>query len=248
MNCPNCGNNLLPGARFCTKCGSPIEAQANTQNNEMQTTLYANVPVDHGINVTEDSAQESLAQSGSKKEKKSFEGNDKYAYIAIAGATVLAALIGLIVKMSKLSGYDVNPSVKYEDETASADYEIEDNWEEETVAEDAEDEKAADINVEELVLEIRENYNTTVERMNSGFYDSKKMDNGISVYRDGGEVKAIVVTEKDSGSGYSQSYYYDDNGEIYFASYKDEDINRFYCNDGSLIRKYYRLIWADARK
>lgn len=201
MNCPNCGNNLLPGARFCTKCGSPIETQANTRNNEMQTTPYADAPVAHSINAAGDSAQESSAQPGSQSEKKPFVWNDQYTYIAIAGATALAVLIGLFIKMSKPSGFEENSPVKYEDETSSADYEMEDNWEEEHVAEEEGDEKAGDNSDEEQVLEIREDHNTTSERTNSGFYGSKKKDYGASEYRDertSEKMSDYILPESDS--------------------------------------------------
>lgn len=100
-------------------------------------------------------------------------------------------------------------------------------------------EEYVDIDVEHVVLEIREEYNTTVTRINSGMYESQKMQNGEIVYRDGECVKAIVVSKSLSGDRYSKFYYYTEDGTVYFAYYEGDDAHRFYFVNNQLVRWRY---------
>lgn len=42
MNCQKCGEKILPGAKFCTKCGKPI-SEAESLKTKVQTATGRNV-------------------------------------------------------------------------------------------------------------------------------------------------------------------------------------------------------------
>ncbi len=49
MICPSCGNENRPGARFCARCGAPLEEAPYTQPPELQTTAESARPAGSGI-------------------------------------------------------------------------------------------------------------------------------------------------------------------------------------------------------
>ena len=42
MTCTNCGNELKPGQKFCTKCGSPVAASATAAESKTIDTSCPN--------------------------------------------------------------------------------------------------------------------------------------------------------------------------------------------------------------
>lgn len=109
MNCPNCGKALADGSRFCTKCGTKIEVQVEDNKMESTSEIAEKSPV---IEIDDILTKQ---PSSENNQKKPFVWKEQYTYISIAACVVLAAIIGLAVKMSRspepssdLSSYDQN--------------------------------------------------------------------------------------------------------------------------------------------
>lgn len=251
MICPSCGSNIADNALFCTKCGYKIDKLNNDSVDQVATDPYANAPIE---------IETPIVSGSNTKQKEPFVWKDQYTYIAIAAAIVIAALVGLGVKLHR-SSEKVAPTeivdekfssteVTTDDKNYADDYtpemkdtesldELNTFEEEEYIAADYSSESNADIDVEQEVLEIREEYNTTVERINSGAYESQKTRNGEIIYFDSGYVKAIVAPKSSTGEDYSKYFYYTDGGMLYFAYYEGYDAHRFYFLNSQLIRWRY---------
>lgn len=100
------------------------------------------------------------------------------------------------------------------------------------------------VDVEEAVLDIREDYNKIIENISAGRYTEGKLCNGAIFYLDEGNLVSITVPKNTDGSEYSRSYYYGDEG-LFFAYYEGKDAHRFYLTQGRMIRWRYS---ADAEK
>ncbi len=100
------------------------------------------------------------------------------------------------------------------------------------------------VDVEEAVLDIREDYNKIMENISAGRYTEGKLSNGAIFYLDEGNLVSITVPKNTDGSEYSRSYYYGDEG-LFFAYYEGKDAHRFYLTQGRMIRWRYS---ADAEK
>lgn len=226
MKCPNCGKEIPDEAKFCNKCGTQISSQNDSVG------------------------------------KKPFIWKDQYTYISIAGAIVLAAVIGLIVKFSKSTEDNLNPQIAvgnrngYSENDEKKGYDFQEDEEyyddvnnsNDVDGSDKEENLTADeIDVESQVLAIREEYNSVVKNINNGDYSKKVTNNGISVYTDGVSIKAIVVPKKSSGNEYSKFYYYNDDGELFFAYYEAEDANRFYFSEEKMVRWRYSQSASNAQ-
>ena len=92
MICPNCGSNIADNALFCTKCGTKIE------RTEIQDTSG-----DGKVKNSEVIEINNITTSGNvdDKPKEPFVWKDQYTYIAIGIGILLAAIIGLGVKITK---------------------------------------------------------------------------------------------------------------------------------------------------
>lgn len=255
MICPSCGSNIADNALFCTKCGYKIEKVNNNTGDRVMPDPYVNAPIEIGT---------PAIQGSNTKQKEPFVWKDQYTYIAIATAIVIAALVGLGVKLHRASektnptettikdsttGIDSSNDIGNSESTPSEimngfnndDVYTEQDFSEddEYIADDYTAEEYTDIDVEHEVLGIREEYNTTVERINSGIYESQKTKNGETVYRDGEYIKAIVVPKSVTGEEYAKYYYYTEDGTLYFAYYEGYDAHRFYFLNNQLIRWRY---------
>ena len=100
------------------------------------------------------------------------------------------------------------------------------------------------VDVEEAVLDIREDYNKIIENISAGRYTEGKLSNGAIFYLDEGNLVSITVPKNTDGSEYNRSYYYGDEG-LFFAYYEGKDAHRFYLTQGRMIRWRYS---ADAEK
>lgn len=100
------------------------------------------------------------------------------------------------------------------------------------------------VDVEEAVLDIREEYNKIIENISAGRYTEGKLSNGAIFYLEEGNLVSITVPKNTDGSEYSRSYYYGDEG-LFFAYYEGKDAHRFYLTQGRMIRWRYS---ADAEK
>lgn len=226
MKCKGCGAVLKPGTAFCTQCGTPVSPTAN-------------VPV----------AKENVKAKGSKAGK-----------IIIAVITVIALLfIGFICyyfadqygifdrdgkeKMETGSkDIESNKSVNEETKTTESMLHDEIELEESTDAEDADI-----MDVEDIVLQIRDRYDKIVNGISSSSYDILIVDEGTLAYSEQGQIIAIVIKKDYGGSDYARYFYYD-GGKLFFAYYESADSHRLYFEGDQLIRWRYCPDAADNSK
>lgn len=98
MICPNCGENLKEGAKFCTKCGVRVDDSTIDGNKEpVSVNDSAESYILENGNVT--------ATSGTSL-KKTFVWKEKYTYTAITSAIMIAAVVGLVIRAAR--NEDVN--------------------------------------------------------------------------------------------------------------------------------------------
>lgn len=101
-----------------------------------------------------------------------------------------------------------------------------------------------DLNVEQEVTEIREEYNAIQRNIDSGYYSGEKLRDGVTAYYvPGGELRSVHITRGTDGigdqSGVYRRYYYFSNGELIFAYYEGQHCQRFYFYEGCLMRWRY---------
>lgn len=156
MKCLNCGNELANHAKFCTKCGTPL--QQDSSGALEFTESYEFSDVNNEINDTE-------------KEKQLFVWREQYAYIVIAAVIVIAAIVGFIVKSQRkaqVGNGDISVFENFSDEEAFDEY-IQDKL---VVEENLDKDEYADINPEticETEKEIIEGQEVSHEKINSEF-------------------------------------------------------------------------------
>lgn len=94
-------------------------------------------------------------------------------------------------------------------------------------------------NVEDSVAVIREKYNTIVANRDAGVYWEFFYKEGVSSYLDdNGQLVCAVAELGVDMPGYRTFYYYD-NGELFFAYYEGADSHRLYFENRHLIRWRY---------
>lgn len=99
--------------------------------------------------------------------------------------------------------------------------------------------------MEAQIRTIRGIYDAIVADISSGVL-KKEVSEGVTVYCEGTEIKAIVVLKGVDGIAYSRSYYFD-AGRLFFAYYEDADAHRFYFYEGKLIRWRYSVNAKEAQ-
>ena len=97
------------------------------------------------------------------------------------------------------------------------------------------DNSLEDIDVEELVLDIRETYNSIVSKISKGSYRKVTTEKGATAYYKGDKLKALAISKNQDGSKYSRWLYYK-NDNLMFAYYEGKDAQRLYFKDNKLIR------------
>lgn len=217
MKCKGCGAVLKEGTAFCTQCGTPVSATTN-------------IPF----------TKENVKAKGSKVGK-----------IIIIVITVIAlSLIGFICfyfagqrgifdrdgkDNMKTSSKDIesNESVNEEPKTTESMLNDEIQQEESTAAENIDI-----MDVEAIVMRIRDRYDQIVNGISSSTYDILMIDERTLAYSEQGQIQAIVIKNNDGRSEYTQYFYYDE-GELFFAYYESVDSHRFYFEGDGLIRWRY---------
>lgn len=223
--CEACGKQLTDGAKYCKYCGGVVK----TKNEQLSTEI-------------------------SEKKTKTKKNVKAVAFFII----MIVALIVVIVVMSQkklLNGDNFeNQDFVEEDDSNNTYNDTQDELLDENIDEDDPlvDENSVDsqndvdergsyrqnVSVEENVLTIREKYNEIVSFISSGEYVENKLEDSVTGYYDGNELKAIIVSRGANGIEYTQSYYYDE-GNLIFAYYENEDSHRFYFYEEYLMRWRY---------
>lgn len=165
MQCPNCGCDLKPGAKFCFNCGFYLDNGEDEKKEDISSGKLNDIP-DDSIDFSEDDS----SFNTSKKQKKTFDFKDNIVYIVL-GIVLIISLILLvygIVSKNSQSKVPVTPpaSMKPEMKITVEDYKL-------TVP------AGLDYQIEgkSVFISDDEKYNFSF-RINKGDYDnySKNMD------------------------------------------------------------------------
>lgn len=217
--CPKCGAKVEPGSRFCEFCGSPL-------NENPQKPVH------------KDMQPQKQTQPEQGKKKKS-----KVPLIigGIAAAAVIA--IGIFV----VAGPIITGNEKEIQNTASGEFageETEGLYEDQiadtgrTDADNTADNSSENPSeIEEKVLDIRDQYNQIVTNYDNGRYFSCAIRDGVTACWEGNDL-VMIIAEKNADYDRNRYLYYAD-GELIFAYYESEDSYRFYFDDGELMRIRY---------
>lgn len=214
--CKGCGAMLKPGTVFCTQCGTPISAD--------------NVK---GLKA---------------KEKNDSKGSKAWKFI-ITFITIIALVLVAFVGFYFVVQYRVFEQAAKETETSGVSEDSGAVYEEGIQTVPVSDEAiesegvpaTADldtIDVEAIVLQIRDMYERIANGISSNLFDITVVDEGVLGYSEQSEVKAIVVKKDYAGYGYARYYYYDGD-ELFFSYYEGSDSHRLYFSGKQLIRWRY---------
>lgn len=257
MTCSNCGKDIPSTAKFCPGCGSAIvpEDDVNTNITEVQEPCLDRV--DNPVEIMSVSSENQNGQPEGN-EKQPFVWKDQHTYIAIGVGLILAVIIGLAIRTSKNNSMNDNYVAtsqendevnKYEDENTDFATDTTQEYlynEPESDSDMIEEDEIQEIDVEEEVLGIREEYNDIVDAIQSDNYN-KIADNSISAYFEDNTIRAIRIPQGAVGNYYAESFYYDEYGNLIFAYYEADDANRLYFKNSKLIRWRYSVNANDAQ-
>lgn len=95
-----------------------------------------------------------------------------------------------------------------------------------------------EIDVEEMVSQIRDRYKEIVSGISADSYDITMISEGITAYSGQGQIRAIVAQKGYGDPGYARYFYYD-GGELFFAYYEGNDSHRLYFDGNRLLRWRY---------
>lgn len=123
MQCPNCGCDLKPGAKFCFNCGFYLDNGEDEKKEDTTSDKLDDIP-DDSIDFSEDDS----SFNTSKKQKKAFDFKDNIVYIVL-GIVLIISLILLvygIVSKNSQSKVPVTPpdSMKPEMKITVEDYKL----------------------------------------------------------------------------------------------------------------------------
>jgi uncharacterized protein (TIGR00266 family) len=94
MNCPNCGNGLVPGAKFCGACGATVAAAESPQ--PQPPPQYQSAPGGGGIRIDDDARGQGRGYSYEILHQPSFA----LAVVQLAAEQSIQAEAGAMVSMS----------------------------------------------------------------------------------------------------------------------------------------------------
>ena len=182
--------------------------------------------------------EERRAKRQARKKKKA---RDKVILFVLVGVILVSALAIVIVKsLSAGSGKEnkqdaPSSSVVSEAEPSEIVSEIESS-----AAENADPNKLSAEDLTAAVTEIQQQYEAIMAKRTAGEYKASVYKDGITAYWDGDvKIAAIMAASGTEGSQYARSYFYDDNGSLFFADLTGQDAYRLYFKDGKLIRLSY---------
>lgn len=255
MKCTNCGHELPNGALFCTRCGQAVQdgSQVIYENSrEMENDRTANeekeinevfedtsAPTEDGY--TLDKEKEDCGKpvrTFPQTRKGQVKWKETYTIFALIGVLILAVGGGLLYRnMYGKQGNGAGETVissREDGETPTGNQGNDDGNSEESKEKEEQEAKETD-GVEEDVNQIEKDYNEITFKILEGTYSKIILRNGVMVYRNGADVKSVVISKGIDGNTYARAYYYLD-GDLIYATYEDTDVYNFYFHNGSLIR------------
>ncbi len=259
MKCTVCGREVDEDQSFCVYCGAPVKQSIVSEEKISQTKICKNCgaildPEDAfctqcGLPVSDADAKEPTA-----KEKGRAKGGKAGRLILVVLGLLVVAFIGCFLA-DQYGLFDPGAEGPAASEDADEDEPVygEAKPTERVPEKEAEPEElppAANtdgIDVEAVVLQIRDRYDKIVSGISSNSYDITVVEEGVTAYSEQDQVKAIIVKEDYDGEEYARNYYYDGD-KLFFAYYEGSDSHRFYFNGDQLIRWRYCSDAADSSK
>ena len=268
MKCAKCGFELNENANFCSNCGAPVERvqqstpepeitpEADTmdtdeswdpedeeilldqamESDDEPESFQGQIDDDDDDDYDDFAYQERRAKRLARKKKKA---RDKVILFALVGVILVGALAFILFR--SLSGKDT-PEASQTPQSSVAAEQPESSVTKE-VSSVVETEDPNKLSVEELtaaVDEIQQKYEAIMSKRTAGEYKASAYKTGITAYWDGdSRIDAIMAESGTEGSDYARSYFYDENGNLFFADLSGQDSYRLYFKDGKLIRLSY---------
>lgn len=265
MKCTNCGFELNENANFCSNCGSPVnraeqaaepevmanaaetvsaedtwepmdEAHEPERAEEEPKTTYRPLDDDDDEDYDDFAYQERRAKRQARKKKKA---RDKVILFVLVGVILVGALAVILLK--SLSGNnDEKKSQSPMSSSIVSEAEPSGSVAPSSVTETEDPNKLSNEEMSAAVAEIQQQYEAIMAKRTAGEYKASAYKNGITAYWDGdSKISAIMAASGTEGSQYARSYFYDDNGNLFYADLSGQDSYRLYFKDGKLIRLSY---------
>ena len=254
MKCVNCGYELDENAKFCSQCGTPVvdpilpiqpeeeEIPEETVNfdamEDEPDTVYASLGNDDEDEDYDDFAyQERRAQRQARKAKKSKRNALVF---ALVGVLLVAALVAVIAKSvgdaktGKTDASTAEASTDASDRSAIAGSALSGS----VVEADGEG-KLSEEDLTAAIASIDEKYKAIESARTAGDYQASAYKEGVTAYWKDDAVSAIMAKSGSEGSQYDRAYYYDEQGNLFYADLEGSDAYKLYYKDGELIRLSY---------
>lgn len=231
--CNNCGKELNDKAKFCKYCGAVVEAETNGYTKSDSITKRNNIKP--------------------KRKSAVWRAFTLILVVLILGASFIYSKWQKDDNLKNSNTTEVDDEIDtysdISDETPTANNDEEIVVTEENIITSQKNNEnrsiySQSIEVEEMVLVIRDKYNEIVNSISTNLYEKCNIADGVVAYYYEDELKAVIVEKGKNDIEYTQSYYYDQN-DLMFAYYENEDSHRFYFYEGYLMRWRY---CADADK
>lgn len=231
MKCTNCRHDLPEGAIFCTQCGQVVQNnQENIHGNnwetendqaineEKDTSLVSEIlsvsGEDKYVLNEEKNDRDKPTPISSGIRKWQMKWKETYTIFVLIGVLFLAAGGGLLYRslrgrQGNNVGVVMAPNGEYGENLAGSKKEDVENPEGSKEKDEQEETKetecsvgTANATVEEDVNQIEKGYNEIISRVLEGAYSKIILRNGVVVYRDGPDVRSVVVSKGIDGNAY----------------------------------------------
>lgn len=257
VKCSSCGFQNDNIAKYCKKCGSELTVATKKYCNNCGKELnnHAKFCKHCGAGVIEGPSGYSKSDNITKRDNIRYQKR----FTPVLGVIVLLLVVLILGagsicfkrqkdnNLKNSNSTEVNNEIDRYNDTSEELLSENDNEEriipeENIIPSQSNNDKrtiySQSIEVEEIVLVIREKYNEIVNSISSNLYEKYNIEEGIIAYYYEDELKAVIVEKDKNDIEYTQSYYYDQN-DLMFAYYENEDSHRFYFYEGYLMRWRY---------
>lgn len=199
-------------------------------------TTYAQLDDDDDEDYDDFAYQERRAKRQARKKKKA---RDKVILFVLVGVILVGALAFIIVK--SLSGdKEGKESQTSQISSAASQAEPSSSVVPASTAETVDPSKMSAEELTAAVDSIQQQYEAIMSKRTAGEFKASAYKAGITAYWDGdSKISAIMAESGTEGSQYARSYFYDDNGDLFYADLSGQDSYRLYFKDGKLIRLSY---------
>ena len=206
------------------------------EQQDTDTTVYGQLDDDDDEDYDDFAYQERRAKRQARKKKKARE---KMILFALIGVILVGALAFIILK--SLSGADEpEKSQTTASSVVPSQAEASKSVVPSSVVETEDPNKLSAEELNTAVAEIEQQYDAIMAKRTAGEYKVSAYKDGIIAYWDGdSRISAILAESGTEGSQYARSYFYDENGKLFYADLSGEDSYRLYFKDGKLIRLSY---------